>query len=103
MQIEAMQKNVGEASALLKSLANPNRLLLLCALINREHTVGELEALTGLSQSALSQHLARLREERLVSTRREAQRIFYALEDSGARAVLETLHRIYCIEETTGA
>ncbi len=91
-----MRNNAEQASALLKSLANPNRLLLLCALVNREHTVGELEELTGLSQSALSQHLARLRDERIVSTRREAQRIFYALEDAGVRAVLETMHRMYC-------
>ena len=93
-----MRNNAEQASALLKSLANPNRLLLLCALVNREHTVGELEMLTGLSQSALSQHLARLREEQIVSTRREAQRIFYALEDPGARALLETMHRIYCAD-----
>ena len=96
MKVELMQNNAEEASALLKSLANPKRLLLLCALVNREHTVGELEALTGLSQSALSQHLARLRDEHIVSTRREAQRIFYSLEDAGARAVLETMHGIFC-------
>ena len=54
--------------------------------------------LTGLSQSALSQHLARLRDEHIVSTRREAQRIFYALEDPGVRAVLETMHGIYCAD-----
>ena len=98
MEVELMRNNAEEASALLKSLANPNRLLLLCALVNREHTVGELEMLTGLSQSALSQHLARLREEQIVSTRREAQRIFYALEDPGARALLETMHQIYCAD-----
>jgi len=93
-----MRNNAEQASSLLKSLANPNRLLLLCALVNREHTVGELEMLTGLSQSALSQHLARLRDEQIVSTRREAQRIFYALEDPGARALLETMHAIYCAD-----
>jgi DNA-binding transcriptional ArsR family regulator len=98
MEVELMRNNAEEASALLKSLANPNRLLLLCALVNREHTVGELEMLTGLSQSALSQHLARLRDEQIVSTRREAQRIFYALEDPGVRAVLETMHGIYCAD-----
>ena len=93
-----LTRNTREASQCLRALANENRLLLLCALVNREHTVGELEMLTGLSQSALSQHLARLRDEQIVSTRREAQRIFYALEDPGARALLETMHGIYCAD-----
>ena len=93
-----MQENAEQASDLLKSLANPARLLVLCALVSREHTVGELEELTGLSQSAISQHLARLRESELVATRREAQRIFYSLSDDEVAAVLETLHGIYCPE-----
>ena len=93
-----MQENAQEASALLKSLANPSRLLVLCALVSREHTVGELEALTGLSQSAISQHLARLRESGLVATRRDAQRIFYSLHNDEVRAVLGTLHGLYCPE-----
>ncbi|MCR9106262.1 MAG: metalloregulator ArsR/SmtB family transcription factor [Gammaproteobacteria bacterium] len=96
MDIELMQDNAERASALLKSLANPSRLLVLCALVTREHTAGELEQLTGISQSAISQHLARLRKSGLVQTRRDAQRIFYALKDPAARAVLETLHGIYC-------
>ncbi len=96
MDIAAMQENAGQAAALMKSLSNSSRLLVLCALVTREHTVGELEALTGLSQSAISQHLARLREERLVTTRREAQRIFYSLEKPEVRAILATLHGIYC-------
>lgn len=91
-----MQNNAQEASALLKSLANPSRLLVLCALITREHTVGELEELTGLSQSAISQHLARLRDRGLVETRRQGQRIFYSLDNAEVKAVLETLHGIYC-------
>jgi len=93
-----MQENAEQASDLLKSLANPARLLVLCALVSREHTVGELEELTGLSQSAISQHLARLRESELVATRREAQRIFYSLSNTEVAAVLETLHGIYCPE-----
>jgi DNA-binding transcriptional ArsR family regulator len=96
MDLAAMQRNVGEASDLLKSLANPSRLLVLCALLTREHTVGELEALTGLSQSAISQHLARLRDSELVATRRDAQRVFYSLTDPNVRALLQTLHGIYC-------
>lgn len=98
MDITVMQENAEQASDLLKSLANPARLLVLCALVSREHTVGELEELTGLSQSAISQHLARLRESELVATRREAQRIFYSLSNTEVAAVLETLHGIYCPE-----
>lgn len=93
-----MQDNAEAATGLLKSLANPNRLMVLCALVSREHTVGELEDLTGLSQSAISQHMARLREAGIVETRRDAQRIFYSLDNAEVRAVLETLHGIYCPE-----
>lgn len=98
MDLELMQENAQEASSLLKTLSNSSRLLVLCALVTREHTVGELEELTGLSQSAISQHLARLREAGLVATRRDAQRIFYSLTRPEVRAVLETLHGIYCPE-----
>jgi len=91
-----MYKNIDAASALLKSLANPSRLKVLCALVSREHTAGELEELTGLSQSAISQHLARLREEQVVATRREAQRIYYSLHSQEVAAVIATLHGIYC-------
>ncbi len=96
MDPELMRGNAAQATALLKSLANPNRLLVLCALATREYTVGELEELTGLSQSAISQHLARLREEQIVSTRRDAQRVHYALDNAEVKAVLDTLHGIYC-------
>ena len=100
MDTAAMQANAQEASALLKSLANPSRLLVLCALVNREHTAGELEELTGLSQPAISQHLARLREAQIVATRREAQRIFYSLCNKDVQTVLETLYEIYCPDES---
>jgi len=99
MDIELMRDNAQEASALMKSLANPSRLLVLCALVTREHTVGELEELTGLSQSAVSQHLARLRDEQIVATRRDAQRVFYSLENPGVQAVLETMHGLYCADD----
>lgn len=96
MDIELIQANAAQASALLKSLSNPSRLLVLCALVTREHTAGELEELTGISQSAISQHLARLRSDDMVDTRRDAQRIFYSLKNQAVKAVLETLHEIYC-------
>ena len=69
--------------------------MILCQLVNRERSVGELERIVGLSQSALSQHLARLRRDRLVQTRRSAQTIFYSLAGDEATMVLDTLYRIY--------
>lgn len=98
MDIDVMRENAAQASALLKSLSNPSRLMVLCALVTREHTVGELEQLTGLSQSAISQHMARLRQEKIVATRREAQWIYYSLADDAVKAVLATLHELYCSE-----
>ena len=98
--VSMMQQNAVSAAGLLKDLSHPGRLLVLCALVTREHTVGELEELTGLGQSALSQHLARLRDSGLVTTRREAQRIFYSISDGKAQIMLEALHRIYCADDT---
>lgn len=86
----------GDAARLLKALAHEARLMVLCQLVEGEHSAGELQHASGLSQSALSQHLARLREEGLVATRRDAQTIFYRLADPNAMRVLETLAAIYC-------
>jgi DNA-binding transcriptional ArsR family regulator len=98
MDASALEDKAELASRLLKSLANERRLLILCHLIQGEKSVGELEKLLGLSQSALSQHLARLRKEALVSTRREAQTIFYSVASHEARAVLATLYDLFCAE-----
>lgn len=86
----------GEAAALLKALAHEARLMVLCQLLDGEHSAGALQDASGLSQSALSQHLARLREEDLVATRREAQTIYYRLADPNVARVLDTLAAIYC-------
>ncbi len=86
----------GDAAALLKALAHEARLMVLCQLVEGEHSAGALQEMSGLSQSALSQHLARLREDGLVDTRREAQTIYYSLADDKAARVLETLASIYC-------
>lgn len=86
----------GEAAALLKALAHEARLMVLCQLIDGEHSAGALQEASGLSQSALSQHLARLREEGLVTTRRDAQNIYYSLADPNVVRVLDTLASIYC-------
>ena len=96
MDPEALQEKAGQASRLLKSLANERRLLIMCHLSQGEKSVGELEPLVGLSQSALSQHLARLRREHLVKTRRDAQTIFYSISSEEAQTVLGTLYNIYC-------
>ena len=99
MDTSALEDKAELASRLLKSLANERRLLILCHLIQGEKSVGELEKLVGLSQSALSQHLARLRKEALVTTRREAKTIFYSVASNEARAVLATLYELFCAEE----
>ena len=96
MNPEAMRTHAGEAAQLLRALANDKRLMLLCLLVDGEHSVGELNAKVDLSQSALSQHLALLREDGLVTTRREAQTIFYSLASGPARRIIKTLHGIYC-------
>lgn len=91
-----LEPRAAEAAALLRLLANPHRLLILCALVEGEASVGQLQARLPLSQSALSQHLARLREAGVVATRRAAQQIFYALPPGPVTAVMATLHRVYC-------
>lgn len=77
-------------------MANPQRMLVLCHLADGEQSVGALQEKLQLSQSALSQHLAKLREGALVATRREAQTVFYSLPQGPVRAVMATLHEIYC-------
>jgi DNA-binding transcriptional ArsR family regulator len=96
MDPSELQDKVGHAAQLLKALGNPHRLLILCQLLEGEKSVGELVASVGLSQSALSQHLARLRRDSLVRTRRAAQTIYYAIEGAHAQAILVTLHQLYC-------
>lgn len=96
MNPEAMRAHAADASRLLKALANEKRLVLLCLLAEGERTVGELNAHLDLSQSALSQHLAILRADGLVTTRREAQSIYYGLAQGPAQRVINTLHDIYC-------
>ncbi|WHZ18053.1 MAG: Transcriptional regulator, ArsR family [Rhodanobacteraceae bacterium] len=94
---DAMQANSDAASRLLRALANEQRLRILCLLAGEELSVGQInERLPELSQSALSQHLARLRDEGLVSTRREAQSVWYSLPQGPAQAIIATLHGIYC-------
>lgn len=89
-------RHAGEAGQLLKSLANPHRLRILCLLGAGEQSVGVLNERLPLSQSALSQHLAVLREQELVATRRESQTIYYSVQPGPALDVIRALHRHYC-------
>jgi len=98
--LQKLQEKARNASTLLKAMSNECRLLILCQLLGRECSVGELERVVGLSQSALSQHLARLRRDDLVRTRRVAQTIYYSLKGEDVAAVLGTLYTIYCAPES---
>ena len=93
----ALQAKAGAVAGLLGALANDRRLLVLCNLVEEgEATVGALADAVGLSQSALSQHLARMREEGIVTFRRDAQTLWYRIADPRVERLLATLHRLYC-------
>lgn len=96
MDSTELQPLAREASGLLKTLGNEHRLMIMCTLLEGERSVGDLVDRIGLSQSALSQHLARLRRDGLVQTRRASQTIYYRMAGAEAPAVLATLHRLYC-------
>ena len=85
-----------EAARLLAALANESRLMILCELVDGERSVGTLVEAVGLTQSALSQHLAKLRAAGIVATRRDAQTIYYRLASEAAGSVMATLAEIYC-------
>ncbi len=95
-QVHQLQEKAEQASELLKAMTNPSRLLILCQLAEGEKSVGELEQVVGLSQSGLSQHLALLRREGVVATRRDAQFIFYRLASPEAHAIMRTLYEAFC-------
>ena len=96
MDLAVFEANARRASALLKAMGNDRRLLILCHLTHGEKSVSQLEALVGLRQSALSQHLARLRRSNLVRTRRAAQTIYYSLAGPEAIEVMKALSGIFC-------
>jgi ArsR family transcriptional regulator len=93
------QERASEAANLLKALANPDRLLLLCQLVGGERTVTELGVLAHIEQPSLSQQLGVLRGERLVATRREGKNVFYRVASPAALTVLETLYGLFCQEQ----
>ena len=99
---EAMREAAEAACALMKALSNPDRLLLLCELAEGERNVGELQEKVGVQQPTLSQQLAVLREEELVSTRRDGKNIYYSIADSRVLAVLQVLYAQYCAPPAKG-
>ena len=100
LDMRAMQLAATKASGLLKTLANPDRLLLLCQLTQGEHCVSEMEGLLGILQPTLSQQLGVLRQEGLVTTRREGKQIFYSIASKEALAVMQVLYQQFCAPAT---
>ena len=96
IQNQYMKKNATKAAALLKTLANPARLMILCNLIGGEQGAGDLWRKSTLSQSAFSQHLGVLRRNKIVAARKDAQNVFYSLSNDNAVKVLELMYKLYC-------
>ena len=96
IDFDTMERNATDAVNLLKGLANESRLMIMCVLSEGEVSVGQLNQRIKISQSALSQHLAVLRDQGLVETRRESQTIYYRLADTAALSVIELLREVYC-------
>jgi ArsR family transcriptional regulator, virulence genes transcriptional regulator len=96
LKANLMEAAADRASDLLKALANRHRLLIICQLIDGERSVGDLAEFLGLRDSTVSQHLALLRRDGLVSARRDAQTIYYSIASDPAREILTALYRVYC-------
>lgn len=96
MNLEQLAINAGQAEAFMKILANKNRLMILCSLLDKECSVSELNQNVPLGQSALSQHLAVLRQHSLVNTRRDAQSIYYSVTDTRVKEIIQKLYEFFC-------
>ena len=92
----ALKVSAEDACTLLKALANPHRLMIVCSLLDGERSVGALAQSLGVRESVASQHLGLLRRDGVVAARRDGQTIFYSLQSGKARAVVETLSRLFC-------
>lgn len=101
MDLESLRRSADDACRLMKALSNPDRLLLLCQLTQGEKRVGQLEALVGVAQPTLSQQLGVLRDEGLVTTRREGKNIHYRIASPQALAVMQTLFEQFCAPKET--
>jgi CRISPR locus-related DNA-binding protein len=99
IDLDLMRERAGHASQLLSAMANEKRLLILCQLVDGERSVGELAEQLGVRQSTISQHLALLRKDGFVESRRDAQSQIYSLAGVEARAVLEALYGLYCTQQ----
>jgi ArsR family transcriptional regulator len=97
--LSLFEESAGRAAALLRLLSNEKRLMVLCQLADGELSVSEIQSRVGLSQSALSQHLALLRDEGVVATRRERQTIYYRVADQAAMRIMQTLAELFCPPE----
>ena len=102
-KMEALQANARRAAGLLKAMSNASRLVILCQLAEGERSVGELEHEVGLSQPGISQHLAVLRREHVVVTRRDKQTVFYSLASEDIAILMQTLHDVFCKPARRGA
>ena len=100
MDLETMQSSASRASDMLKLLGHPQRLMVLCQLKMGEKSVSELSEIVGVAQSPLSQHLARMRYEDVVETRREGQTVYYSLKEGEASRLIGALYEIFCVPET---
>ena len=94
--VDAMKASAEDACALLKALANPHRLMIVCVLIDGERSVGALAQMLGVRETLASQHLGLLRRDGVVAARRDGQTIYYDLRGGQARALIETLSRLFC-------
>jgi DNA-binding transcriptional ArsR family regulator len=94
--LEVMQRNAHKAEKMLKLLANKNRLMILCHLVKGEKSVGQLVNLVGISSSALSQHLSKMKKENLLKDNKQGQMVYYRIINPEVEAVLSTLYLIYC-------
>ncbi len=95
--IEPNEINVRQAAELMRSLSNPNRLMIACALVEGEQSVSELESKLGIKQPILSQQLADLREAGVVQARRSSKSVFYSVADAKAGHLIAALHQIFCV------
>jgi DNA-binding transcriptional ArsR family regulator len=96
LDLDQIKANASEAESFLKMIANKNRLMILCSLVDQECSVTQLNQSVPLTQSALSQHLASLRKAGLVSTRREAQTIYYSVTDHRVKQIIEKMYEFFC-------
>ena len=99
MELEKMQESAQRACDIMKLLGNPHRLMILCELKIEERSVGVLSTTIGISQSLVSQHLARMRHENVVTSRRDAQSVYYSLKEGEAARVIAALYDIFCLDE----